>query len=177
MAEATGTVRRAIRKTERSDRAKFITDMASMVPAHAARAAAAVKALEPHVKSANALIRKAGERKDRGELDYKTVQAELAPSVVVIALNDALKTILEKATTVGDSFTLRCVRTAAITLSAYVESGLLKEGRYPKDKAMAEQFVRQNFGLARKAHADVLNALNNTFTSYGIRMPEPPNCP
>lgn len=178
MTEATGAVRRPMSTAvRRCERAKILTELDTVFNAHSSRAAEAVKALEPFVRSANGFIKRTAQRKENGELDKLTIQAELVTPTVVIVLADALRKIFDKAQNAKDSFTLRCVRTAAITLRAHVESGLLKEGHYPKDPGMVKEFVRQNFGLAAKAHADVLNALGHTHMSHSIEIPGPPTAP
>jgi len=165
------------REIRRSDRAKLITDMDATLRAHASRAEDAVKLLGPCVKAANDATKRVAQRKDKGELDTLAASAELAPAAVVLSLADSLQKLLDKATGARDGFTLRCIRTAAITLRAHADSGILNEGQYPKDGAIANQFVHQNFSRAAKAHADVLSALGNTHLGYNIEIPEPPAPP
>jgi len=115
-----------------------------------------IDALKPKMELAKAFIAEARERRSRGELDDKTLSAEIAPVNVSLALFSTLKIMLERA---KDKNALQTLAWASGTLSQSIQEGgsVLSKRAYPDDPVLKGHMVESRKSSAVKLHDSVMS--------------------
>ncbi len=155
------------------ERSREFKDPVSAFTKFSGHASCKLEMLSAKVESAKDAIGKATERKSAGELDDATYYAETVAARVLICLHGSLTSIYKRAKENRDIFAVRRVGVVADKLAA-VSDELLMPFHYPQDLSLRKTLAEQNVKMARDAHADAIQSLQDVHTTLGVAVAEFP---
>ncbi len=150
------------------------SDRPRRLKVYRARVQSELLKLIPEVEKARGFLQKVDQRKDSGELDDVTAEAESLPALTVVGLASFLEVLYDQASEIGDNFALSRVNVAADSLRSRLERGLLREREYPEEQEGKEESIRQALLSASMVYNEILEILDSTPQSLGVPVPECP---
>lgn len=126
---------------------------------------------------ARSVLGRVEDREKSGELNALTAFAESVGPQVVVDMAEFLDQLFERAIEAKDSFALTRVFAASGCLNGYVQDKLLKEQRYPADRAVSEGMAVGSIRLAATTYKHTVNALCAVHVELGLELPVFPEAP
>jgi hypothetical protein len=156
----------------REERHRQFKDPALAFEVFSKKAKNLVDALSEKVSRAEAILEKARERSESGEIDLASLGAEVISAKVVVSLTASLRALYGRALEANDTYALRTIAKAAEKLGVEADE-TLKESVYSKDRTVKKAVIAQNLAMARKTYDLVVGSLDNVHSELGISLPTP----